>query len=117
MTNDKFSNKDVPTFASPMLAEIKNTYKQKNRIIVIGGGMTEKTSLLLQTLKEKYGENIEVITAEEADQRGFKSDQLEPMMNMKITAVPIISMTQLDYKSGKEIRRERRLKERNSNRK
>jgi len=99
-----------------VLAEVKNT-DSENKIIVIGGGMAGKTSLLLHTLKEKYGGNVEVVTVDEAEQRGFKPEQMELTNRYKITAPPIMELTQLDYKSGKESRRERRAKERNANKK
>ena len=84
------------------------------KILVIGAGAND--ALLLATLKEKHGEDIILVTPEEAKEQGLKMEDFGNIPTFKITAPPTIPIVEFgEYKSGKEERRERRKKERNSN--
>ena len=81
------------------------------KILVIGAGAND--ALLLATLKEKHGEDIILVTPEEAKKQGLKMEDFGNIPTFKITAPPIIPMVEYgEYKTGKEERRERRKKER-----
>lgn len=84
------------------------------KILVIGAGAND--ALLLATLKEKHGDDIILVTPEEAKEQGLKMEDFGNIPTFKITAPPIIQMVEFgEYKSCKEERRERRAKERKLN--
>lgn len=84
------------------------------KILVIGAGAND--ALLLATLKEKHGDDIILVTPEEAKEQGLKMEDFANIPSYKITAPPILPMLEYgEYKTGKENRRERRERERNNN--
>jgi predicted ATP-dependent serine protease len=78
------------------------------KILIIGGTGAVKSDLLLATLREKYGNDILVVTPEEADEQGLKMEDFANIPTMEIKAPPIIPYVQTEFKSGKEKRRDRR---------
>ena len=89
------------------------------RILIIGAGVEGKNALMLQTMKEKYGDDIVLVTPEEAKEQGLTPADFGNIPTMKITAPPIMNHPTLKKKkkSGKEKRRQRREQERNANKK
>lgn len=82
------------------------------KILIIGAG-EGRDALLLASLKEKHGNDIILVTPEEAKEQGLKIEDFANMPPIKITAPPIIPILEYgEYKSGKEKRRERRKKKR-----
>lgn len=86
-------------------------------ILLISGEPDGNSALTLALMKEKYGEEIVLVTLEEAIEKGLKMEDFANIPTMKITAPPIIPMMQTDFKSGKENRRQRREQERKTNKK
>ena len=83
------------------------------KILIVGAGADAKDALLLAKMKEEHGNDIVLITPEEAKEQGLELKDIANIPTMKITAPPIIPMMELgEYKTGKEQRRERRAKER-----
>jgi hypothetical protein len=83
------------------------------KVLVIGSAHEPSSQLLLHKMKEEHGNNIIVVTPEEAKEQGLTIDDFCNIPTMKITAPPIIPVVEFgDYKSGKELRREKRAKER-----
>lgn len=82
------------------------------KILIIGAGDDSKSALMLATLKEKYGDNIVLVTPEEAKEQGLKMEDFANLPTMKIAAPPIFEMVQTDFSSGKENRRLRRERQR-----
>lgn len=85
------------------------------KILILGGsGQSTISDLMLQTIKEKYGEDIVLVTPEEAKQQGLKMEDFGNIPTMKLTA-PIISEGPTligSPNTGKENRRKRREQER-----
>lgn len=89
------------------------------KILLIGANDEGKSDLLIATLKEKYGEDILVVTPEEAKEQGLKMEDFDNLPTMKITA-PLIQAHPTIVganKSGKENRRQRRKQERKNKKK
>lgn len=84
-----------------------------HKILVLGSGAIN--ALLLATLKEKHGEDIVILTPDEAKEQGLNMEDFANIPSTKIIAPPIMPMIEYEHKSGKEKRRERRKKERKSN--
>lgn len=89
------------------------------KILIIGAGGEGKSALMLQAMKEKYGDDIVLVTPEEAKEQGLKQEDFANIPTMKITAPPIMKSYELlgAEKSGKEKRRQRREQERKANKK
>lgn len=86
----------------------------ERKILIMGEGKPDV--LLLTKLKEKYGEDIILVTPEEAKEQGLKMEDFVNIPSYKITAPPILPMLEYgEYKTGKENRMERRERERNNN--
>lgn len=87
------------------------------KILIAGPGHMGKSDLILQTLKEKYGDDILLITPEEAKEQGFKPEDFENIPRIKIKAPPIMEQPMIlgTPPSGKEKRRQRREQERKAN--
>lgn len=84
------------------------------KILIVGAGAND--ALLLAKLKEEHGNDIILVTSEEAREQGLKMEDIANIRTFKITAPPIIPMMELgEHKTGKEQRRERRAKERKLN--
>lgn len=82
-----------------------------NKVLIIGGD--SKSELILRTMQEKYGNDIILVTTDEAKEQGLTEADFVNTPTMKITA-PIINNPSIirPEKSGKEKRRERRKAER-----
>ena len=89
------------------------------KILIIGGAGEGKSDLMLQAMKEKYGDDIVLVTPEEAKEQGLKPEDFGNMPSYKITAPPIMEQPMLlgVPPSGKEKRRQRRKQERKANKK
>ena len=89
------------------------------KILIIGAGADTKDALLLAKMKEEYGNDIVLVTPEEAKEQGLELKDIDNIPTMKITAPPIIEHPILlgVEKSGKEKRRQRRKQERKANKK
>ena len=100
----------------------------KGKICLIGAGQDANSALLLQTMKEKFGEDIILVTPEEAQKQGLKTEDFINAARIKIEAPPIVQFADDykieappivqfadDYKTGKERRRIRRKNERKAN--
>lgn len=81
------------------------------KIVLIGAGVG-KTTLLIQSMMEKYGDDIEVMTAEEVLKSGIQPNEIENIPTMKIHSFPLANLVETKPLCGKEKRRERRSKER-----
>jgi hypothetical protein len=90
------------------------------KILIVGNGIGDKSALLLQAMKEKYGDDIVLVTPEEAREQGLKSEDFVNIPSYKITAPPIMDQPMISrapHASGKEQRRKRREQERKANKK
>lgn len=67
------------------------------------------SELFLQTMKEKYGDDIVLVTLDEAKEQGLKENDFANIPVLEITASPEYVG---EYKTGKQNRKERRAKER-----
>lgn len=75
------------------------------KILIIGSGSEGKTELMLRSMKEKHGEDIILVTPDEANEQGLKMEDFDNLTKMKLTATLLFNEIQ---QSGKEKRRERR---------
>lgn len=89
------------------------------KILIIGSGGAGKSALMLQAVKEKYGDDVVLVTPEEAKEQGLKPEDFGNLPSYKITAPPIMEQPMIlgTPTSGKENRRERRKQERKANKK
>ncbi len=92
------------------------------KILVVGSPGITNSELLLQTMKEKFGDDIILVTPEQAKEEGLKRADFENVSSMKISqAHPILPSGRIDLKgakkSGKESRRQRREQDRKYNNK
>ena len=89
------------------------------KILIIGAGGEGKSALMLQAMKEKYGDDIVLVTPEEAREQGLKPEDFANIPNYKITAPPIMAQPMIlgTPPSGKDQRRKRREQERKANKK
>jgi len=87
---------------------------EPKKILIIGAGGEGKTVLMHQMMKDKYGDDIILVTPDEAKEQGLNLDDFANMPPMKITAPPIFEPMKLyGYeKTGREKRRDRRKNER-----
>jgi predicted ATP-dependent serine protease len=87
------------------------------KILIIGSVGEGKSALLLQAMKEKYGDDIVLVTPEEAKEQGLKPEDFGNIPSYKITAPPIMEQQMIlsTPLSGKESRRKRREQERKDN--
>lgn len=86
------------------------------KILLIGRDESIKDNLMIQRLKEEYGEDIILYTPEEAQKQGLKMEDFGNIPKLTIQA-PLFKEEQVKLlgtpKDGKASRRERRAKERN----
>lgn len=86
--------------------------ESKKILIVGGGGIGAQTSsdLIIQSLKEKYGDGIVLITPEEAEQHRLSENDFANIPKIEIAASPLVERFYLHGmpKSGNENRNERR---------
>jgi hypothetical protein len=87
---------------------------EPKKILIIGAGLDGKTLLLEQHMKEKFGDDIILVTPEEAKEQGLTPDAFANIPRMKITAPPVFEVAKLygHEKTGREKRRDRRKNER-----
>ena len=83
--------------------------------ILIVDGIQPENLLHIATLREKYGEDIILVTPEEALEKGLSENDFCNIPKMIIEANPIIEYPVTSFKTGQELRRERRKKERKQN--
>lgn len=85
------------------------------KILIAGSGFSG-SDLMLQTMRERHGDNIQLVTPEDIKEQGIN---IEEIYNppIKIKASPFVEdyMFADDIKSGQERRREKRKKQRNPN--
>jgi hypothetical protein len=91
--------------------------KRTPRILVIGGGEHGKGTLAEVILREKYGEDLVIVTAEDAMKQGLGPEHFDNVPTMRIEASPTMHLPPGSVKCGREKRRERRAAERRSKRK
>ncbi len=85
---------------------------EKPKILVIDSGFDGKSALIIATIKEKYGNDVIIVTPEEARGKGLTDFANSPPM--KITTPSLVKMVSYgDTQTGQEKRRDRRKKERN----
>jgi len=85
------------------------------KILIVGAG-DAKDALLHAKFKEEYGNDIILVTPEQAKEQGLELNDFANIPTMKLTAPPIIPMVEFDeYETGKEKRRKRRKEERKIN--
>lgn len=89
------------------------------KILVIGNSEEVKSALMLQSMKEKYGDDIVLVTPEEATKQGLNPEDFDNLPSHKITAPPIMAQPMIlgTPPSGKEKRRQRREQERKAHKK
>jgi hypothetical protein len=75
------------------------------KVLIMGGSPSE---LMLQKLREQYGEDMELYTPEEAQAQGLGAKDFGNLPKFEFKAHP--PMKQLVYKDGKANRREKREK-------
>lgn len=88
----------------------------KGKTVLIGSGVT-LTALELARIKEEYGDDVVLVTPEEAKERGIETNTFDERRIIKITPPPIVTTLPGSVKSGRERRRERRKQERKMNKK
>jgi len=80
------------------------------KVLIIGNGAIN-SALLIADMKQKYGDDVELITDEQAREQGIPVSDFANTDPWKIAAPPIPIMP-YEPKSGQESRRERRARER-----
>ena len=87
---------------------------EPKKILIIGAGDGGKTTLLHQSMKEKFGDNVILVTPDEAKEQGLTPNNFANIPPMKITAPPVFEVAKLygHEKTGREKRRDRRKNER-----
>lgn len=83
------------------------------KILIIGSGIGTNT-LVVQNLREQYGYDIDLVTPEEAKERGLQPKDFGNLPKLELTAPPKMEDFQALglIPSGKEKRRQRRAQER-----
>jgi predicted ATP-dependent serine protease len=89
------------------------------KILIVGSSGEGKSALMLQTMKEKYGDDIVLVTPEEALEQGLEPSEFANLQSYKITAPPITEELRVlgTPPSGQSKRRARREQERKSKKK
>jgi predicted ATP-dependent serine protease len=84
------------------------------KILIAGNPSVGKSALMIQSMKEKYGEEIILVTTEEAKEQGLGPEDFLNLPKYKITAPPIMEEPRIlgTPPTGKEKRRKRREEER-----
>lgn len=85
-----------------------------SKVLIIG---VDTSELALIALREKFGNDVEMVTPDEARARGYGSDDFVNTPRMKITAPPIFENLRIagPVKTGRDKRRDRRKNERKIN--
>jgi len=82
------------------------------KILIIGAGVEGKSTLHIASLQEKYGNDIVLVTPEEAKEQGLRMEDFANIPTIKLIAPPVNEDIQRISLSGREQRRQRRKKER-----
>jgi len=83
------------------------------KVLIIGNSDESKSALYLAKIREEYGNDVELITPEQAKEQGLGMSDFVNIPQFKITAPPIMPVIQYgEYKSGKQLRNERRKNKR-----
>jgi hypothetical protein len=86
---------------------------KKTRVLVVDSDLDGRSSLAIQSLKEKFGDDIILVTPQQAIEQEIPLDDFANIPRMKITAPPIMPMMISGTPpTGKEKRRARRKQER-----
>lgn len=87
--------------------------ENKKKILVIGSG-SGNSALMLQAIKEKYGDDIILYTPQEAKKEGLTMNDFDNIPSYKLTAPKLIAHPTIigTNKSGQENRRQRRKNKR-----
>lgn len=89
--------------------------KYSKHVLIIGSGMEVNSALVLQAMKEQHGDDVVLVTPEQAIERGLLPSDFENIPSRKIVAPPLIeSMMLVEPLSGKQSRAQRRAAERKS---
>lgn len=83
------------------------------KILIIGSGGEGKSALMLQKMKEKYGDDIELYTPEEAREQGLTPADFGNIPSYKIQAPEFMGLPAVagyTEKCGRQKRRDRRKK-------
>ncbi len=85
---------------------------EPKKILIIGA--ENASALTHQMMKEKYGDDVILVTPEEAKEQGLTPDDFANIPRMKITAPPVFEVAKMYGRemTGQEKRRDRRMKER-----
>jgi len=89
------------------------------KVLIVGGGLSG--SSVLAKFKEQYGEDVVLVTPEEALEQRIPQNEFINLPTLKITAPQILDQGEYirpsnSYKDGKQLRRERRKKQKGSKR-
>lgn len=86
---------------------------KKTRVLVVDSDLEGRSSLAIQSLKEKFGDDVILVTPQQAVEQEIPLDEFANIPRMKITAPPIMPMMiSVTPPNGKEKRRARRKQER-----
>jgi len=84
-----------------------------HKILIIGNSDEAQSALYLAKIREEYGNDVELITPEQAKEQGLGMSDFVNIPTFKITAPPIMPVIQYgEYKTGKQRRNERRKNKR-----
>ncbi len=92
----------------------------KTKVLVVDSDLEGRSSLAIQALKEKFGDDVVIVTPKEAIEQGIVLDEFANIPRMKITAPPMGVVPMLiggTPPTGQERRRSRRKQERSKSRK
>ena len=81
-------------------------------ILIIGNVGMGKSCLQVAELKEKYGEDINIVTEEEAREQGLIPRDFANLPSFEIKSIPEIPLHYHDFKTGQQNRREKRKQQR-----
>jgi GTPase SAR1 family protein len=86
---------------------------EPKKILIIGSS-EGKTALMHQMMKEKFGDDVILVTYDEAKEQGLMPDDFSNTTRMKIKSLPIFEPLYIHghVKTGRENRRDRRKNER-----
>jgi len=84
------------------------------KVLIVDSDLDGRSSLAIQSLKEKFGDDIILVTPQQAIEQEIPLDEFVNIPIMKLTAPPVFEVAKLygSEMTGQEKRRERRRKER-----
>lgn len=69
--------------------------KPKKAILIVAGNINEVPAAILKQVKAKYGDNFEIITPEQAKERGIPDAPPEKSITMKVKPYDIDKLERL----------------------